>query len=465
MARSIAQQAEDNRRRAAAGEPEKPITIPGEAPVVQDNGTLTPSKPDPQPVAPPPPPPAPAPMAPPQIGGSAQAPAPLYADLPTMPTYEAPQGVAPVTVATSPGVTIGGANTVGNTPVANAAHGTATLAGPTVINGQDQNQIRGQQMDYLSALKAASEGRGPSAAMDVYKRASDDAVNDQLALSAMTHGTDASIAAMKAATNIGRIQANAGLGASQVAAEEQQKARETLGNQLVNTRDADQKMAIAQSQLDQATAALNAHLQTDVSLRNADFDNETARLRAQLDQATAFRNAAADEQMRMKQGEMDLSNNQFNTGETNKVGMFNAQQEQNRNNLDAQLKNTFGVSLAELEAKVNQFNASQGQQNTQFYAGLNNQRDLANLSAMLQTMGYNNDQIRAFMSGYMGSAGAVAGADNANRVNDDKFFWDMVNLGGSIASKGLISPGNTGPVTSRAAVGPAPGDETMPINF
>ncbi len=430
--------------------------------------------------APPPPPPPPsdwtknaqgvweAPKAPPTIGGSAssQVPDPVYALPPTMPTYEKPQGVAPVVAAQAPGVSIGGANTVGNTPIADPTHANATLAAYTKINGQDQGQIRNDQVGFLNALQAQAAGTsGPSAAELLYKRAADQAIGDQLSTAAMTHGYGAGAAALAANKNIGKLQGDAALGAAQVRAEEQQKAQQLYGQQLGQTREADQKMSIAQASFDQATNELNAHLATDVSLRNADFDNETARLKAQLDQATAFRNAAADEQLRVKQGELDLSNNQFNTGETNKTTQFNSQQEQQRNLLDAQLKNTFGLTLAELEAKVNQFNASQGQQNTQYYAGLNNQRDLAQLSATLQAMGYNNDQIRTFMNGYMGSSGNVAGADAANRAADDKFFWDIVNMGGNALAPGVGGAAANAVKTGVGGDSNGAGDSLMTAHF
>jgi len=209
--------------------------------------------------------------------------------------------------------------------------------------------------------------------------------------------------------------------------------------------------------LDQATRELNAHLQTDVNLRNADWENQRKQLQAQLDQATAFRNAAADEKMRADQALLTTDVNKFNTGQVNETNQFNTNIEQQRNNLDAQLKQQLGISLAELEAKNNEFNASQAQGNQQFYSGLLNQRDLAQLAATLQAMGYTTQQIGMFMNAYGGAAGTVGGADSAQRMADDKFFWDMANTVASFYgpyAKGAVGAASKN--STSAPVGPQP---------
>jgi hypothetical protein len=444
-----------------------------------------------------PPPPQTGPIG---IGGSFNPPPPTYAAPPTLPTYTAPSAVNPINAVTSANsnpivaaksgnVTIGGANSVGATPVEDARLANASLAANTEINTTDQNQVRQQQMDFLKMLHDAAYGEGgPSAAENMYKRASDDALRSQFALAASVHGYGAGAANRQAGFNAANIQQKAALDTGIIRAQEQQAARALLGQSLTSTRDADQKLSFAQANLDQATKALNANLQTTVNVNNAEAMNERNRLQAQLDQATAFRNAAADESMRAHQAEMDLQNSQFNVGQENATNQFNTStqqqnnqfntqqqnttnqfnntQEQQRNTLDAQLRQQFGITLTQLEQQNNQFNAGQGQQNTQYFSGLQNQRDIANLQAMLQAMGYNNDQIRTFIQGYAGSAGAVSGQDAANRQEQDKFFWDMVNLGGNyvMPGSGTLASGAGGGM-SRGAVGPTDADNTLPVKF
>lgn len=497
MGRSVAQQAEDNRRRRAAGQPEVPISYdsgppnPAERPTVGYGQPATPAVG----TGAPPPPPTPAPQPVPQSQPFNPPPS-VQANTPTLPTYTPPATVNPITavkadavnpvVAThAAGSTIGGPNVVGTQNFDSAVTVKPTLAANTTINRADQDQTRGQQMDFLNMLRSAAYGTGgPSAAESMYKSASDDAINNQLALAGMAHGYGGQLAGMQAGKNIAGIQAKAGLDTGIIRAQEQQAARGLLGQTIGNARDADLKLAMAQADLDAATEALNANLSTNVDLSNASEVNKRNQLKAQLDQATAFRNAAADEAIRVRNAELSQNNEQFNAGQDTNVAVSNADRtqqntqfnagqenatsqfntniEQQRNLLDAQLRQNLGISMAQLQSDINKFNAGEANHNTQFYANLTNQRDIAQLQAALQTMGYTNDQIRAFLGAYMGAAGNVAATDTNNRQQQDQFFWDMVNMGANFIAPGsgtaLKASGvtsNARPVTNYAGADPS----------
>lgn len=473
MGRSVAQQAEDNRRRRAAGQPEVPISYDSGPPNPAERPTSGYGEPaTPAPVTPPPPPPPYDPVRDKPVSATPafNPPAAVQANTPALPTYNPVASVNPVTTVTSQsvnpvvagqstGATIGGANTVQGQVIDPVERAKATLAANTTINSADSDQVRAQQMDFLSLLRDAAYGEGgPTAAENLFKRASDEAIKSQFALAAGAHGYAQGAANRQAGFNAANLQAGAARDAAILRAQEQQAARGLFGQTLGTTRESDMKLAIAQANLDQATAALNANLSTNVDMSNASEVNKRNQLQAELDQATAFRNAAADEAIRVRNAEMAQQNSQFNVGQENAVNMFNtgqeqqnrqfnvgqqnqgqqfnAELEQQRNMLDAQLQQNLGISLAQLQADINKFNAGQGNQNTQFYAGLQNTRDIAQLEAALRVLGYTNDQIRAFLGAYSGAAGAVARQDTANRQEQDKFFWDLVNIGANAMAPG-----------------------------
>jgi hypothetical protein len=110
---------------------------------------------------------------------------------------------------------------------------------PTQLDTGESEQIRGQQLDYLNALRDRMAGKAPSVGATQFRIAQNDVARQSLGLAAQARGTDAAVARRQAMQTIGDQTQRAGLSAALVQAQEQATAADQLGAALGMTRGQD----------------------------------------------------------------------------------------------------------------------------------------------------------------------------------------------------------------------------------
>lgn len=154
-----------------------------------------------------------------------------------------------------------------------AAPGAATAftAPGAQIMDQAGQQVRGQQMSYLDALKARSMGQGPSVAQEQQNRALGNITATQTGLAAQAHGNQGVFARREAMRNIADAQQKTSLDAGLLRANEVTQATGQLGGALNDVRGTDTGVAVHQADLNQGANINNSNLATGVSQFNKEL--------------------------------------------------------------------------------------------------------------------------------------------------------------------------------------------------
>ena len=220
------------------------------------------------------------------------------------------------------------------------------------VNRQDE-QFRARQVALADALQAQSEGRGPSLAEMQLKQATDRNLKQQMAAAASTGGNSA-LALRNARLGAVATGRQAATDSAMLRTQEQMNARQQLAGVLDSARGQDIGVNTSDANLRQGMDLANMQSRNTVGLANADAANRFA----------------------LAQGQMDLQNNQFNAGAKNSYNQFSTGLEQ-----QAGLAN---------QAAYNEMLA-RNTQNQQ-------QANMQNLASQLQTMGYNDEQVRFLLA-------------------------------------------------------------------
>jgi hypothetical protein len=215
------------------------------------------------------------------------------------------------------------------------------------------SSFRNNQGQLISQLEDQAAGRGPSLAAEQLKQGMDAQLAGQNAMAASHPGGNAAIQQRQLATGAQAADRHLAQDTTQARIQEQMAARAQLGNVLQGARGQDLQLSQGNAGMAQQSNLANAGFQQQAGLAGMDARNQLNQFNAQLGQ----------------------QNNQFNAG----------------------AQNQFAQSMADRQQQANLANQGYGNQ-ARFQNTQNQQQtNLANLQAQLQTMGMNDEQIRAIM--------------------------------------------------------------------
>jgi hypothetical protein len=126
-----------------------------------------------------------------------------------------------------------------------------------IDDGQGQ-QIRGDQVDYLGALKARAAGQGPSVAQAQMNQGISAAARSSLGMAAQARGADAAAARRQAILGNADAGARASGDAALLRATEQTQAQQLYGGALAGVRGQDTGLAVERGRLGLEADATNA---------------------------------------------------------------------------------------------------------------------------------------------------------------------------------------------------------------
>jgi hypothetical protein len=136
------------------------------------------------------------------------------------------------------------------------------MAGAAQAYGTEQQQLRSQQLDYLSQLRGMAQGTaGPSAAEQVVQSQRERNVAQAAALAASGQGVSPALAMKQAQEQQAQAGQAAGQQAAQIRSQEQQQAIAQLGGAMAGMRGQDIGWAQSQAQLRQQTSLANLDAQ------------------------------------------------------------------------------------------------------------------------------------------------------------------------------------------------------------
>ena len=237
------------------------------------------------------------------------------------------------------GVQLGNAAQMGAASSQAANAGPAATARAASINQGNADQVRGQQMALNQNLAGIANGTqsGMGANQLAQAQASNLAAANALAQSGRT-GQNANLIARNLANSTANTNTAAAAQAAQTALQEQQAARNALGQNLAQVAGQDIGLATNQAGLNQQTALQNAALGQNMAQFNAGNQQQTALQNAQNQQQSNMANQSALNQFLMAQAQLAQNNNQFNATQGNQMNLSNAQLQQQANlaNLGAQ---------------------------------------------------------------------------------------------------------------------------------
>jgi hypothetical protein len=255
--------------------------------------------------------------------------------------------------------TIGGRQ-MGRTQLGPASQMEAARMLAARIDQDQANALRGRQGDAIGMLEAAAQGKAPSNAEALYRRAMVDMANNQFAMAAASRGSGRNALMRQAMQQGGASQQKAAFDFAAMATDEQAKARQQLIGALEGARGQDMNLAMQQAQMEQQSNLTNAQLLqqarqgnmqalNELNVRQGMMDASREQFNAQSMQAAdiANQNAINDRsvlranqafQANMAEAGYGQDASKFNAGSANDADRFNAQQRQQ-------------MGLAEMEAQ------------------------------------------------------------------------------------------------------------------
>jgi hypothetical protein len=159
----------------------------------------------------------------------------------------------------------------------------------TTLDTTAPDEIRARQLQLTDMLEAGAAGTGgPTAAEALLQKQNDRAVRNQMGLAiSRAHGGNVGLAMREANSNIGQLQAEAGVDAAALRAKEQQDQQQRLLQALEGTRTQDIGLTTKAADLASAANLTEAQLGTQTSLANLDTRTKTALTQAELEQEAA----------------------------------------------------------------------------------------------------------------------------------------------------------------------------------
>lgn len=294
-----------------------------------------------------------------------------------------------------------------------------TAAAQAQFGGIDQGAAaarqQAQQGQLANMQMLAAQGGGPSLAEGQIGRAVGQGIAAQNAMAASGRG-NAGTAQRLAAQQAADIQAQGAAAAGQQRIQEQQAAQQALGQTLATARGQNLDLATQQAQMGLQNQQYNAAARNAANLANQQATNQFALAQAGYGQEAAGANQNAANQFALQQAALGMQGNLANQQALNQFALSNQQ----------------ATNAA----------MSQNQQ-------LNQQTNLARLQAEMQQRGLNNEQIRAMMSGQVGSLqndfgmraqllGLQSGINQYNAGASDRGSAAIGNTIGSLAAGGLM---------------------------
>jgi len=359
------------------------------------------------------------------------------------------------------------------------------------IDATGSNEWRGQQQTLAGTLAQTAAGRGPSVAVEQYKKGLGDIARQSMGMANAARGNDRVFAKMQAQAQGAEALGQANEGAARIRAQEAATAQGQLGGLITGARGQDVGLATTAAGFQQQANQTGAQLGTQVSLANAAQQGNTSQFNAGLGAdlskfnagATNTRNLATagmqNEMQRFNAGEaggtsrfnagQDLAGQQFNAGTAADLGKFNAgltQQNQISNADRALAGGQFNIGAQNDLSKFNtgqanatsQFNAGQSNQIGQFNAGQANQVGLANnaqaiqvaaanMDAQLKARGMDDAQRAQYINAWLQSQGlaiqgdsAIAGVQAGDAAGRRQMWGQAFNAAGQVATTAAGMP-------------------------
>lgn len=212
---------------------------------------------------------------------------------------------------------------------------TQRVNSPIFADYQDQLNARGEQAHQVDLLRAAAEGRGPSAAQDTLFQGRDAAIRSNLALANSARGGAGAqvLAQRQAQDSEGGMMQDYSRQAAILRAQEMQAAQAQYGQAAAALRGADQAsraqnigIGTTNAGLQQQAAGTNLNAQMQTTQQN------DARQQSLLDmyfgQQNADRNASMGYEQMKQTGELGVAGINANTNAQNKAAQLAALQAQ-----------------------------------------------------------------------------------------------------------------------------------------
>ncbi len=377
-------------------------------------------------------------------------------------------------------------------PVAAARLGTnpaATAVGAqaATFDTADQAATRTGQQQLTHELQETAAGRGgPSAAELMLKKNAEEGAARQFGLAtARAHGGNVGLSLRDAANNSANLQAKAGQDAGILRAQEIERARAQLGQQLGQTREQDIGVAGQKAGLVQQANLTNAQLGTQTTLANlgergtnirtqAQLEQEAQQKAAEREQAANLLNAQMGTQVgianmgeqgenartqaqltqdaQQKAAERDLAARTTNATLGTQVSVQNAQQDlqrlleqarldQQRGITNATLQEQIAIKQAELDQATAQFNAGEQNKTDQFNAQQQLQAQIQTVDAELRSRGLDDAQRKAYLDAWLQAQGLVIqgdtgimGVQQQDASNRRQLVGGILQQGGALAA-------------------------------
>src|SRR5207253_1677438 len=178
------------------------------------------------------------------------------------------------------------------------------------LDGSQQGQWRGQQMGLAQALAAQANGQGPSLAQGQLRQATDQGMNQAMALGASQRGDQASTQLRGIAMNQSALQGQANADSAQMAMQEQLGARNQLGQLLAGGRGQDLAQAGQNASFQQG--ANQANLGASMQQRGLNDQLSQYYMSQGMDMSKAQQQAAL--QLQQLNANYNLGQNQVQAG-------------------------------------------------------------------------------------------------------------------------------------------------------
>lgn len=187
-----------------------------------------------------------------------------------------------------------------------------------------QNDWRAQQMSLASTLGEAALGHGPSVAQGQFRRNTDDAMAQQMALAASSRGANPLAAINAAMQNQGSIAARAAADSGMLRMQEQLAARDQLAGVLNAGRSGDFQHAgmLQQNELANQNAQLQARGQNDAFLQHL-MDQQRQNDESFYSDQWAKKLAQAQDSARVQDATINAMNKQASNSQSFFGGLLN----------------------------------------------------------------------------------------------------------------------------------------------
>lgn len=313
-----------------------------------------------------------------QVGPMAQAGATAVA-----PSAMAQAGqIGPMMMVNNP--SLGAAQNAQNVGMGPVAQQQTALTNQAQIDQAQQAQFRSAQTQLANQLLSQTQG-GPSIAQLQGKQATEDALNQALALgAAQGHGMGASAAMRGIQANQANIAQKAAADSAILRLQEQQGAQNMLNQVAGGARTTDIGLAAQQAQFGQQANLANQGALNASNAANAQAQNQQQALQAQMMQQTALSNQAAQNQFGLQGAQLGLQAQLANQQSANTAAMNQAQLQQQTNLTNAGALNQRAAQQAELSQALNLSNVGAVNTGQLNQAQLQQQTALANQGATNQ---------------------------------------------------------------------------------